>query len=270
MPDQRQPKRAALTLVEMLLAVSILGIMAVALGTLAATIQAGNAHVTTQGEAAQHARVALTRIERTVNSSHASADFPGFHVFSETVDGWDFPNTLVIWNPDGPAADPDGLPLFSELTVICPDPIEPWRLLEIRIPSDERTTPPLSQTAAWYTELAALKRDMTAERVELTDLLRVGSVSTGGMASDVRGAVFFHVRVLPSLAQWEQFQAGNVDWDDLAWAQSVGGSRAGLRQSWCAIELQLLPRRGNDHFDLAGERVIPFFGSAAVYYELTR
>jgi hypothetical protein len=175
-----------------------------------------------------------------------------------------------VWHPDGAAANPDGLPLFSELTVICPDPTHPWRLLEIRTPADNRTTPPLSETATWQAELATLRRNMSAERVQLTDLLRVGAVTSGGTADDVRGAVFFHVRLLPSLTQWEQFQAGNVDWEDLAWAQSVSGSRAGLRQSWCAIELQLLPRNGDDHYDPTGERVIPFFGSAAIYYELRR
>jgi type II secretory pathway pseudopilin PulG len=270
MPAKSKHNRPALTLVEMLLAVSILSLMAVALGTLAATIQASNAHVTAQGEAAQHARVVLTRVERAINEAHASADFPGFYVFAETVSGWDFPDTLVVWNPEAAAADPDGLPRFSELTVICPDPAEPWRLLEIRTPADHRTAPPLSEAATWHAELANVKSDPTAERVQLTDLLRVGKVSSGGTADDARGAVFFHVRVLPSLTQWQQFQAGTVDWDDLAWAQSVSGSRAGLRQSWCAIEVQLLPPSGTDHFDPTGERVIPFFGSAAIYYELRR
>jgi len=270
MPARCTSKRSALTLVEMLLAVSILSIMAVALGTLAMTIQTSNAHVTAQGEAAQHARVAISRIERAVNNAHASAEFPGVYVFVESVNGWNFPDVLVVWRPSGSAAHPDGRPLFSELTVFCPDPVEPWRLLEIRTPQDTRPTPPISQTASWRAELAAIRSDVSAERVELTDLLRVGSVTSGGLATDVRGAVFFHVRVLPSLTQWEQFQAGDVAWEDLDWAQSVSGSSAGLRQSWCAVELQLLPRSGDNHFDLTGDRVIPFFGSAAIYYELRR
>jgi prepilin-type N-terminal cleavage/methylation domain-containing protein len=270
MPAYARQRRPALTLIEMLLALSVLSIMAVALGSLAMSVETSNDYITAQGEAAQHARVILTRIERTLNEAHASEDFPGFAVFAENVNGWQFPDTLVIWHPENAAVQPDDGPLFSELIVICPDPEQPWRLLEIRTPTDNRPAPPLSDSATWQTELAAIKKSATAERVQLTDLLRVGAITSGGIAGNARGAVFFHVRVLPSVTQWEQYKAGNVDWEDLPWAQSVHGSRTGLRQSWCAIELQLLPRHGNEHFDLTGDQVIPFFGSAAIYYELSR
>ena len=71
----------------------------------------------------------------------------------------------------------------------------------------------------------------------------------------------------PSAAEWSQFEAGTRPWEDISWAQSVHGSRTGLRQTWCRIELQLRPSHlASDDADLA----IPFFGSATAYYEMRK
>ena len=262
--------RRGLTLVELLLAISVLGIIAVALSSLAVTVQTGHEHVTTQGEAAQHARVVLSRMERTAGEAHASEEFPGFAVFAETVDGRTYPDTLVVWHPTSSPAHPAGSPLFSELVVFCPDPASPWQLLEIRVPQDNRPTPPLSDTVTWYKELAALKRNERAERVTLTDLVRVGKAGSGSVSSVLRGAVFFHVRTRPSAAEWQQFRQGSVAWGNLAWAQSLHGSQTGLRQCWCAMEIHLVPGAVEQRLDPRGERTVPFFGSATIYYDLKR
>ncbi len=270
MPRQTQHAGRGFTLVEVLVSVSVLGIIALVLGSLAVTVQTGHAYIASQGEAAQHARVVLTRMERILSEAHASEDFPGFAVFAEQVEGWSFPDTLVVWHPDGTPSHAEGPPLFRELVVFCPDPVEPSQLLEIRSSTDSRSTPPLSDTLSWLTELALLKQSSRVERVTLTNLVRIGTVKRAGLTSQGRGAVFFHTVVRPSPSEWQQFQNGNLAWEDLPWAQSIHGSRSGLRQSWCSIELQLMPAEEGQGLDLTGDRAVPFFGSAAVYHDLNR
>ena len=85
-----------------------------------------------------------------------------------------------------------------------------------------------------------------------------------------RGALRFESRLRPSAADWSDYQADNVAWDDLPWVQGICGSQTGLRQAWVRIEMQLVPGQASATHDPSGLRAIPFFGSAAVYYELER
>ena len=72
----------------------------------------------------------------------------------------------------------------------------------------------------------------------------------------------------PDDAQWTQFKAGTLAWKDLYWVQGLFGPQVGLRQAWLRTELQLLPGGTWVSNDPASQRAIPFFGSAAVYYEM--
>jgi len=254
-----------------MIATGIMSLMAVALGSLAMTVQMSNKFASGHGTATQHARIAMERMERAMEEAVTSEEFPGFAFFSDWVGTSEFPNTLVVWNPDGPAADPDGMPLFKELVIFCPDPAEPNRLLEITVPNDSRPAPSLSNTAQWRTELNAIKSSDASEKVMLTDLLRTAAATDGGADSlSAKGAVRFNVVVRPSASQWADLKAGPLAWDNIPWAQSIHGSQTGLRQAWCRIELQLMPGADAAEDDPAGETAIPYFGSAAVYYELHR
>jgi hypothetical protein len=250
------------------MAMAIVSIMVAALAVLASTIQTASRHSHGHDWATQHARVVLERIERTLLAATASEQFPGFAAFSDQIGPWEFPDTLVVWHPEFAAADPNGVPLLSELVIFCCDPSFPNRLLEIRAANETGPAPAIHNTASWKAELARIKSSASAQRVLLTDLLRVASVEDGTDRSSRRAAVRFDVIVRPSDDAWNSYVSGGVTWADLPWVQDIYGSQTGLRQAWCRIELQLMPGDSAWRDDPAGETSLPFFGSGAIYYEL--
>ena len=261
--------RKGLTLLELLIAISIMVLVVAALAGLARAVQLGSEYSEGHGEATQHARVVIERISRAVERATASESFPGFLVVAEEVGTWRFPDTLVVWHPDGAPADPDGLPRFDELVIFCPHPDSPNQLLEITVPGDGRTVPPVDDEAGWASELAAIKSSVGTEAVALTTLVRTCSLPQSS-DQESRGAVRFEARLRPSAAEWSAYQAGTLAWDDLAWVQGIHSSQTGLRQAWLRMELQLMPGEGSAADDPGGQQAIPFFGSAALYYEMKR
>lgn len=260
-------ERRGLSLAELTMAMGVMGIMALAMATFASAVQMSASHTQSNATAVQHARVALDRIQRMMNTATANEQFPGMVTFGETVGLYDFPDSVVIWAPKAPVANPEGLPLFSEVVIYCPNPAHPNELLEITRPGDSRVVPPPGNTGAWLAELASIKGSPTSETVVLTDMLRVAVPVAGGAA---RGSVRFTRRVLPSDADWNDYESGATDWMDLPWVQNIYGTQTGLRQVWCRIELQLMPTQGHPRTDPDGDRMLTFFGSAARYYELHR
>lgn len=261
--------RSGLTLLELLIAMSIMVIVVAALAGLARAVQLGSEYGEGHGAATQHARVVIERISRSVQQATASESFPGFLVVAEEAGAWRFPDTLVVWRPEGAPADPDGLPRFSELVIYCPHPDVPNQLLEVTVPGDGRTVPPVEQEAQWASELAAIKSSGGARAVALTTLLRTCSPPDLGETQG-RGAVRFEARLRPSAAEWTAYKAGTLAWNDLSWVQGIHGSGTGLRQAWLRMELQLMPGEKAAADDPGGQQAIPFFGSAALYYEMNR
>src|SRR3954462_7735764 len=88
--------RRGLTLAELLVATSIMLMIATAIGTLAATVQTTNSFCQGYTISAQHARVVLNRIERTVQAATASEQFRGFIVVPEQAGAQELPSTLVV------------------------------------------------------------------------------------------------------------------------------------------------------------------------------
>ncbi len=257
-------RRSGLTLAELLIASAIMSMMAAALGVLANAVRQSQDHVRNSAAASQHARVALSRIKRAALAATANEQFPGLVVFSEAAGAWSFPDTLVVWAPVGPAASPNGLPLFSELLIFCPDPQAPERLLEISVRTDTRETPPLTDLASWQSSLAAIKASASAKRVQLTDLLRTAAVDQGGGAR--RGVVRFEQTLHPSDNQLADVRDGVRTWGELPWVQGIYGTQFGLRQAACRMELQLISEDAAGGEDVAGQASTPYFGSAALYY----
>jgi hypothetical protein len=262
--NKKNHKRA-LTVLETMLAIAILGIVAVSLGALSSAVESGSEYTFGHAAATQQAQVALLRMQNRMATATATAEFPGFVVFSETVNGRDFPDTLVVWSPPGAAANPAGPPLYRELVIYCPDPASPHEFLEIRASQDNRSTPPLSNMSRWLTELAAIKANPDVDRSVLIETLRAAEIDNAGSR---RGVVRFTQRIRPSPGQWAAYQAGSVAWNNLAWVQDIHGADFGLRQSMCHIELQLLADEPGT--TVSSDIVIPFFGSAALYYQLSR
>jgi len=173
-----------------------------------------------------------------------------------------------VWSPEGAAVDPDGMPRMEELVLFRPDSSDPGHLLELRPVGDTREAPAISDHAAWLTELNYMETVDSYIQAVLTDLVRTAdATSSGGNNFGKRGCLRFQTTVRPSDAEWAEYKAGSRSWQDLSWPQDRYGSTSGSRQSWCRIELQLHPVDVDDH-SVGG--AIPFFGSAALFYQLEK
>jgi Tfp pilus assembly protein PilV len=256
-----------LTLLELMIAMTIMTIMCGVLGSLAMTVQMQSQYSQSRGEAVQHARVALDRMQRTLTEATNSQSFPGFFAIYDSSGGYTLPDTIVVWKPTGTPANPTGLPRWSEVVVYGPDPDAPNRLLEVTNPSDTRTVPALTDMTSWRTEVAAFKRSSSATKTELTSLVRTANLSIAG-TPNVRAALRFDTRLRPDDTQWSEYKAGTRTWDNLDWVQSIYGTKTGLRQNWCCIELQLQPKSEVDLDQYNAQSVLTFFGSAATYQKM--
>lgn len=265
----RQPQfRKGMTLVELLVASSMLLMLAGVIGGLASAVQTSSSYGQGHAEAAQHARVAIERISRDISQATAVGDYPGFAVVYDEIGGVKYPETLLVWRPtSGVPSNASGPPLISELVIYCPDPKQPGQLLQIRAPQDSRTIPldaSLNQSP-WLETVAALKTDAQSERIVLTNLLRTAAVS--GSKAVPRTAVRFVQELQPSASEMAAYRAGTQSWSSLAWPQGMYGTRAGMRQSWLRLELQLFPGE-ESRIDTTGQQATPFLGSAALSYQL--
>src|SRR3978361_2196990 len=108
-------RRRGMTLAELLIATTIMLMIATAVGSLAATVHSTNSFCQGYVVCAQHARVALNRIERTAQGATMSEQFPGCFVVTEQAGSDVLPSTLVVWSPATTAADPTGLPQVGEI-----------------------------------------------------------------------------------------------------------------------------------------------------------
>jgi Tfp pilus assembly protein PilW len=261
-PRHYRHRRRGLTLTELLIAGTIMTMLAAGMGSLVLTVHSANEFCRGQSVAAQHARIALDRIHRAVRTAESSEQFPGCLAVSETAGSWTFPDALVVWSPEGAAVDPSGLPRVGELLIFTPDPLAPSRLLEIRDIGNTATVPAASNTAAWRTLVAGLKSS-NASKTELTDRLRTSPVTNG--SNDLRGAIRFQVLMAPSAEYWAEYRASTRTWKNLDWPLDYVSTQTGVRRVVCQTELQILAD-GED----AAQTSVPFFGSAALTYELAR
>jgi len=264
------PSRRGLTLVEMLVAMAVMSIIAVAMVTVSAGTHSAAEYSTGQADALQHARVALERIERMVQESSFTEAHPGAVVVYEQFGTYRYPDTLLVWRPaSGVPANAEGPPLINEVLIYCPNPAKPRELVELRHPFDTSPIPfdPAQlNTPAWRTALAAIKNDPRTEQVVLTDLVRLAQ-PTG--RSETRGAVRFDAAVNPTAAQMAAYRAGSTAWKNLPWPTVHYGNQFGLRQLSVRIELQLVAGGLPGKIDNAGANTLPFFGSTARYQRLT-
>jgi hypothetical protein len=189
-------------------------------------------------------------------------------VLPTQVGSYAFPDTLIVWTPAGAPANANGPPLVRELTIFTFDPSHPERLLEITVPGDNRAAPSMTNASAWVGLLTSIHASSSAQRVQLTDLLRTGNSSSNG--SNVRGVIRFETRYLPTLTEWASYQSGSTAWADLSWPLNLYGSQYGMRQAWCRMELQLVPRGQTREGTDAAANAIPVFGSATLLSTLSK
>jgi hypothetical protein len=269
--------RRGLTMVELLLAMSIMVVIGGVVAGLASAVQSSNDYGQGVARATQHGRVAIERITHMVRTATAAENEPGCAVIDTYVEDFRYPDTLVVWHPTGQPVNPAGPPLASELVIYCPDPSDPRQLVEITAPGDTRTVSLSAvNAAARQTLVEGIKISSASKKVVLTDLLRVSSAATDGSGSPsgssqkLRGCVRFDRRALPSESEWANFRASSVAWGDLAWPQGLYGYQQGLRQVWLAIELQIMPNPTVAGTASSASHALPCFGSAALFYELKK
>jgi prepilin-type N-terminal cleavage/methylation domain-containing protein len=260
-------RRRAFTLVELMCAIVIMLMVVGALGGLTRTVQQGFEYCDGYGITTQCARVILDRITQNVSQATTSAQFPGCIVVTTQVNTFTYPDTLVVWRPTGTPANPTGLPLYSELVIYCPHPTIPNQFVEMTAPTNSQTVPAATDQAGWLAALATLKTNANTKSIVLTTLLRACSTTATG-TQNLRGDVRFTTRLRPSDTDWANFQASTVTWMNLPWVQGIYGSTAGLRQVWMRVEMQLMPGTTWTESNVAAAQPMPFFGSAALYYQL--
>ncbi len=257
-----------MSLVELLLASAIMAMAVVAMASLGSAAQSAASYSNGHNEVVEQARMIAARIERTVEGATASDEFPGFIVIAATVDGRRFPDALVVWRPEGDAVDAHGLPRADELVIYSPHPIFPNTLVEITLPADNRVMPAVSDTASWRAELLSAQLNPGSKQAVLSRQLRVctttGETLPDGFSPNRRGAIRFESRLRPSAEEWAFYEAATLNWDEMAWAQGIHSGETGLRQAWLRFEFQLVAE------DVAGGESVPFFGSAALYYQMKR
>jgi hypothetical protein len=185
-------------------------------------------------------------------------------VVTETIGGYEFPDTLVVWSTDAAITPPTRRPRVNELRIFCPNPTAPGKLVEIRAPSDTSECPIATDEAAWAALVDGMKASASSESTELTDRLRTATPSGAG-AGEPRGCVRFERKMSPSAAQWAEFRGGTRTWKAIDWPLDYYSTQTGMRRVVCQTELQIMP--GNEATELSAA---PFFGSATLTYELSR
>ncbi len=276
-PQRGAARRAGLTLIELMFAGTISTLLVGAMALLASTVNQNSTHNAGRQDAVQHARVVMDRLSRFVGEAYATETYPGVVVVADSLGGTRYPDTVLIWRPNGAPANAAGPPLIRELLMICPDPADPSRLLEVTMPTDARTielNDASLNTTTGRALVAVLKTASTSVKVLLTPLMRTAAISytvSGTTATTQRGAVRFECELRPTAAQLTSFRGGSTSWSALNWPQGLYGSGSGTRQVWLRTELQLLgkarPAGGAVAADAA---VLPFFGSATLYYSLAK
>jgi hypothetical protein len=263
-------RRCGLTLAELLVATTIMLLIATAVATLASTVQSTNSFCQGYTVSGQHARVALSRVQRTVESATASEQFPGFIIVTEQAGAQELPSTLVVWSPVAAPVNPIGLPLINEIVVYSPNPARPNELLEIRSPTDVSIVPAATDVGSWRTLTDQLKSSTSTVKVVLTTRLRTapltGSYSESLTPADLRGVVRFRRLIAPTDQDWARYRAGTKNWQDLNWPLDSYRLTSGTRAVVCQTEIQIAP----GSMASAPTTAIPFYGSASITYELLR
>lgn len=266
--------RRGLTLLELMLALTVSTILIGSLATLASVTRQTSEFSEGQTAAVQHARVAFERLNRFLSEAYATETYPGVVVVDETVGSYRYCDTVVIWRPaNGTPANASGPPLVRELVIICPDPADPRRLVEITAPADTRTiqlNEASLNTTSGRSLIAGIKSASSSVKTPLTSLLRTASTSSGGN-SNLRAAIRFECELHPTAAELTAYRNGTLAWSDIAWPQGTFSSSCGLRQVWLRGELQLMNESYNTDGSASAAAVpIPFLGSGALYYSVPK
>jgi prepilin-type N-terminal cleavage/methylation domain-containing protein len=267
---KRPRPRRGMTLTELLVASTIMVMIAGAMSMLSMTVHSANDHCEGQATAAQHGRVILERVNRSIAGATANEAFPGTIVVDEVIGAYKYPQTLAVWLPESTPSPATRLPLVEEIVFFTTDPAQPNVLIEVRDAGNTASVPAVSSKSSWRTLVAAVRSSQTAERIVLSDQVRTGVVTTptgGNPATASRGALRFVQLMAPDDSEWNDYLNNNLDWDELSWPLDAYGTQAGMRRVTIQTEVQLA---AGTEAETANSQPVPFFGSAAVMYRLDR
>lgn len=182
--------RLGFTLPELLISMVILSMMSVVLAGMSHAVN--SAWTYTQGveSTEQQAAAALGRMKFMVSQSgtyrlNGQPARLGMAVVNRTVGSTSIPDVLVLWTGgrDGGMAalgTQTRLPVASELLIYSGSSGSPNQLIEVAFPGN---TAVIDFLASNFTDtITALLASATAERIPLTDRLRVSSLSTSASA----------------------------------------------------------------------------------------
>jgi len=253
-----------MTLVELMVAASVMSLVAVTLGGLVQAVETARTYVNGMQQASSQGQFSTDRITSAVQRAGIYRNGP-----SSTVVG-----TAVVWNDDRPeilvawtggreqslAAQGtlNRLPLANEIVIYTPDPDAPHRLVEIVIPSATGTVDFASP--GFETRIRQLIDDSTAEeRVTICDRVRIWLSDNTPVT-----AVRFEMELTPDDGAVASTAPGSFAWRNLAWYGGISSSSAGLRHVLVRIELQVLT--DGTPGDPASEIAMPVFGTASRRY----
>lgn len=268
-------QRRGMSLAELLISLTILALLAGTIATMAMAVQSTGDYARGRGDAVQHARVVIDRIDRLISTATVTESFPGFLVLAWSQSSGSYPDTLVLWKPDTGDAIAGELPQANELVIIRPDPANPRQLLEItnrHLPDGAVITYPANEGAQWRALVEALTARSDASKGVLTEMLRIAPTGDSSGAA-TRAAIRFRISAMPSDAEIDAYRAipaANAAakaayWQALPWPQQWSGRNVGLQSRACFVELQLAATP-----DASAAEVLPFFGSSSLWTEVKR
>ncbi|HPU05382.1 MAG TPA: hypothetical protein PLO20_02520 [Thermogutta sp.] len=226
------------TLVEMLAAVALTGLIVVGIVAFAQLAEDSFATGQDSSETIQIARTCFQQIESMLNAAWGNELFPGALVVPRLVSGTQFPEALVIWCPvTGQPRNPDGLPCVDELVVLSPDSSRPHELRKYRVSNNSATVPSPSNVSAWQSLIHGIQSQSPAQSQLLTDRLRTFTVNNVTL-----GAIRFRVETVPSDSEWAD---SSVTWSTLSWPQGLYGPNRGVRRVSVHTEIQLRKKTGS-------------------------
>lgn len=268
-------RRRGLTLVELLIAGTVLSLVSLVLGGLVMAVQTAKAHTDGLEEATLQARAALDRIrfmvaEAGVYQVPGEPTTPGLAVVKHRWSVYDLPDVLVVWSGGrsgglGDAGLHRRRPRIDELVVYAPDSETPHRLVELAWPGNHSTID--FRDADFGRTIRSLVSSGEADSVLLCDRVRVSPLSgwLGASGSEV-GNVRFDLTWTPEGSALSSASPGTEEWFDLPWVRGVVSPGSGLRQATLRMELQVEPREGQPSRGETRPIAVPFFGSASYRY----
>lgn len=261
-------QRSAFTLIELMIAMSILTFaVAIFTGlTLAATMAWD--HATDLEETRRQAQTALSRIRWMVPQAgtYRTSGQPtqvGLAVVTTAWASYQAPVFLIVWSGGSSGGlheqgELSRLPVASELVVYGPDRLNTARFVESTFPGNSTIVDFRSTTLS--NTIQTLLASASCQNILLCDRLH-GTASQGsGTASNVANCRF-ELTWTPSETALASVTAGSAGWNSLPWGLGMVGDDRGLRTASVRVELMLDPDPGSVTSSNGYSTAIPFPGS---------